>query len=471
MAIPVREEQDWARHHPEPGVEVQDVVIMLWNYPVAKTDLAPKHRAALKDFLKSDFLELGLTRSTKTQLHVTGHASDTGEASANDTLSRDRARKVARFLVSEGFPSAQIRVQAQGSAQPLSSGSFSGLTASRNRRVEVLREVPPEPEKPRPPIEPKPSRPSFVSPKSGQPSSLKIEWPLDIKLPPINTSLVVIEGTIGGVLEIKVDDKGGGWGSGPAISEGKLAVKFEEKIKSEIVDLKSKISFEKKYGDEKAVLKVGGETRIGQLDTTVGMQTKLPDFVYCEFKFELIQLPEIELGDVHVTMTLKPTLKISAGPGKALLARVGVSAGAAGGIVAGTILFSALLMVATVATVEYAKEEGIRTARLLAKRDGVAARVAMEVAVAANEGAGDIEFRNRLAEWAKAPDDMVSAFNAGAKLVQDLLDKGPRDKIIAEWSAKHGSSSQQFGDVHKAVLAAIKPYEDGDVNEDPTTRL
>jgi hypothetical protein len=470
MAIPVREEQEWAQRYPVPNAdELQDLRLTLWNYPVAKTDLAPEPGGGGRKFLTGDFLELQLSRRTETQLLVYGHASDSGEASANDQYSHDRAQKVARFLISEGFPASQIRVEGHGSSEPEDSGA-SGYAAARNRRVEVRRFVPSKPEKPQPSILPEPPEQErdFRIPKSAQPSSVTIDIPLDIPLPPIKTPGIIIGGKIGGVLKLKVDDKGGGWGGGAAISNGKLTAKFESKITD---DLKAKINFEPKSGGKEAVLKVGGEVKIGQLDTTVGMQTKLPNFVYCEFSFEAFRLPDIELGDVHVTMTLKPTLKIDAGPGPALLARVGVSAGTAGAIAAGTVLFSALIIVACAKTVEYAKDEGVRTARLLARREGVAARIAWEVAAAANAGAGDVEFRDRRAEWARSLDGMGPAFDAGAELVNALLRKGPRDQMVADWTAKYGSTSKQFGDVQKAVLDAIKPYEDGPEDEDPTTRL
>lgn len=474
MTIPVREEQEWARRYPVPNSDTQDFVLTLWNYPVAKTDLTPEHRAALKKFLAGEFLQIQMqrARTTETILYVTGHASDSGEASANETLARDRAQKVVRFLVSEGFPSSQINPDSKGSSEPADTGSY-GYAAARNRRVEVFRFVPTVPEilppigtDPPPPV-PEPEQ-GFEVPKGLIPSTLTIDIPLDIELPPLRYPDVIIGGKIGGVLKLKVDDKGGGWGGGLAIKDGKLTAKFEEKITD---DLKAKISFEPKTGEKSAVLKVGGEIKIGKMDTNIGLQSKLPTFVYCEFAFEAFRLPDIELGDVHVTMTLKPTLKIEIGPGPALLARVGVSAGTALGVAAGTVLFSALLIAAAAKVVNDAKEESIAYTKLLARRAGVAARVAWEVTAGANAGTGEVEYGEERGKWMNTLDRMGPSFDAGAESVNKLLRAGKRDELRAAWTTKYGTGSTQFGDVQKKVFEAVGAYEKGDESEDPAARL
>lgn len=446
-----------------PNSDTQDVVLTLWNYPVAKTDIAPQHRAALLKFLAGEFLQLKLSRRTETILYVTGHASDSGEASANETLSRDRAQKVVRFLVSEGFPSGQINPDSKGSSEPADTGTY-GYAAARNRRVEVLRFVPPTPEQSPPigtdppPPTPEPE-PGFKIPKGALPSALTVELPLDIELPPLRYPEVTLGGKIGGVQKLKVVDKGGGWGGGLAIKDGKLTAKFEEKITE---DLKAKISFEPKTGEKSAVLKVGGETKIGKMDTNIGLQTKLPTFVYCEFSFEPFPLPDIELGDVHITMTLKPTFKIEIGPGPALLGAAAVT---------GTVLFSALLIAATAKVVNDAKEDSIAYTKLLALRAGVAARVAWEVCAGANPGTGEVEYGNERLKWTSTLDRMGPSFAAGAEKVNALLRKGKRDELSAAWTTKYGTSSTQFEDVQKKVFEAVGAYGMGDEREDPTSRL
>lgn len=477
MAVPLREEREWARKYPVPNSDPQDIVLTLWNYPVAKTDLTPEHRAALMKFLAGDFLEVKLSRRTETILYVTGHASDSGEAGANENLARDRAQKVARFLIGEGFPASQLNLDSRGSSEPIDSGSY-GYAAARNRRVEVLRFDPPDegilpPIGTDPPPTPDPDpEPGFKIPKALVPSSATIDIPIEFDLPPLRYPDVIIGGKIGGVLKLKVDDKGGGWGGGAVIKDGKLTAKFEKKLTDE---LKGKISFEPKSSEKAAVLKVGGEFKMfGNLDTTVGLQSKLPTFVYCEFTFEAARLPDIELGDVHVSMTLKPTLKLEIGPGPALVARAAPYAAAAGttvAVVLGSVLFSALLIAGMAKVVDNAKQESLATTRLLAKRTGVAARVAWEVSAGANAGRGEVEFGNERGQWLNTLDAMGPSFDAGAKSVDALLRKGPRDELRAAWTTKYGAGSTQFEDVKNKILENMGPYQKGDETEDPASRL
>lgn len=468
MAIALRDEKEWARLYPAPQHTEEDMLLSLWNYPVTRTDLVPAHREALKKFLAGDFQHVKMARWTETVIYVTGHASDSGEAASNDSLSRQRARKVVQFLVSEGFPESQIRESGVGATEPATSGS-SGYSASRNRRVDVLR-VLPTVEEVLPPIGPGPRppdpepQPDWKVPRGALPSSLTVDLPLDIPLPPIQTAEVIVGGKIGGVLKVKVDDKGGGWGGGLAINNGKLTAKFEQKI---LDDLKGKVSFEAPSAGSGAMLKAGGEFRIGKMDTTLGLQTKLPNFVYCEFSFEAFRLPDIELGDVHVSMTLKPTLKIEAGPGPAMLARAGVTAGTAASVAAGTLLLTALFVAGAAKVVDNAKQEGLSFARVLARRAGVAARVAYEVAGA--QAATD--FKEEQLKWTRTLDRMGPSFAEGVELVDARLRHGKREALREEWATRYAGGSQVFVDIYSRVLEAVGNLEKGDESEDPSARL
>jgi hypothetical protein len=107
-----------------------------------------------------------------------------------------------------------------------------------------------------------------------------------------------------------------------------------------------------------------------------------------------------------------------------LLARLGLTAGGAGVVVAGTVVGSALLIVGTAKTVEYAKEGSIRYTRLLARGSGVAARVAYEIV----GGAAEADFRQQRLEWTRTLDQMGPEFDAGVESVNVLLRKGDREK-------------------------------------------
>ena len=472
MATPLRTEQEWARQYPVPESTVEDILVSLWNFPVARTDLAPEHRAALKQFLANEFMQLTLSRATTTQLFVRGHASDSGEEPANIALSRERAEKAARFLVSEGFPARQVRAEWAGSSEPADPGS-SGYAAARNRRVDIVRFAPSEPA-PLPPtdIEPPPpppkQEPGFKIPTLPGPSSLTVDIPLDIPLPPIKTAVLIIEGKMGGTLKVKVDDKGGGWGGGAAIKDGKLVAKFEAKIKE---DLKAKVSFEPPSRDKSMVLKVGGEFKIGHLDSQIGVQSKL-NFLYFEFSFEAFTLPEIELGDVHVSMTLKPTLKIEVGPGPAMIARLAPLGAAAGEILAsaaGPLAVAILVNGGTIYAIEYAKEESVRFTQLLARREGVAARVAYEIVGVAAEA----DFAERRSQWRNTSDRMGPAFDEGVGAVNALIkDPATRDKKRSEWAQKFAADgAQNFTEIRTRVFEAIGKYENNGETEAPVTTL
>jgi outer membrane protein OmpA-like peptidoglycan-associated protein len=94
------DEQTWWKEHPEPGVTRTDDRLVLWNYPVGKSDLSDVHADAVRNFLQSLAISLGRgsTASSRSTVSITGHASRTGEASMNDGLARDRAEAVAVYL-------------------------------------------------------------------------------------------------------------------------------------------------------------------------------------------------------------------------------------------------------------------------------------------------------------------------------------------------------------------------------------
>ena len=71
-----------------------------------------------------------------TQLIVTGHTDNKGNASANKKLSLDRASKVRRFLRNNGVASKQVVAEGKGDTQPLEDNSTED-GRRLNRRVEI----------------------------------------------------------------------------------------------------------------------------------------------------------------------------------------------------------------------------------------------------------------------------------------------------------------------------------------------
>jgi outer membrane protein OmpA-like peptidoglycan-associated protein len=239
-------ERDWAQQHPVPESTVEDMLLSLWNYPVAKSDLAPEHRTALDQFLGAALLG-GRARPSKTEVYLTGHASDTGDDSSNMALSKQRAENVARYLLSRGVPQEQMRIDWVGASDPVDRGS-SGLAAARNRRVDVLKFTPSEPE-PRPPVDiidqPQPAPPppghvpAFKLP-SPQISTASIEDTIEVEFERRATAWYIISGKIDIVLKLTATDGGDGIAAGIKMSPtGKFGIKADGEIAKHI---KSKFS-------------------------------------------------------------------------------------------------------------------------------------------------------------------------------------------------------------------------------------
>ena len=72
-----------------------------------------------------------------TDVRIVGHTDNTGSDAINNPLSVDRATSTRNYLTSRGVSNARIRVEGQGSYQPIASnGTTEGR--ARNRRVEIF---------------------------------------------------------------------------------------------------------------------------------------------------------------------------------------------------------------------------------------------------------------------------------------------------------------------------------------------
>jgi outer membrane protein OmpA-like peptidoglycan-associated protein len=68
---------------------------------------------------------------------IEGHTDNVGSASFNQTLSRQRAESVRRFLVERGISGGRLTVSGYGFERPVASNS-SAMGRQQNRRVEVV---------------------------------------------------------------------------------------------------------------------------------------------------------------------------------------------------------------------------------------------------------------------------------------------------------------------------------------------
>ena len=70
------------------------------------------------------------------QLEVGGHTDNSGSSSANYSLSRQRAKKVYDYLISQGISSDRISHHGYGPSNPVASNRYKS-TRAQNRRIEV----------------------------------------------------------------------------------------------------------------------------------------------------------------------------------------------------------------------------------------------------------------------------------------------------------------------------------------------
>jgi OmpA family len=429
MATALETEQVWAQQHPVPESTVQDMLLSLWNYPVAKSDLAPEHRAALDEFLGAALLG-GRARPSKTEVYLTGHASGTGDDDANMTLSEQRAKNVARYLLSRGVPQQQMRIDWVGASDPVDNGT-SGLAAARNRRVDVLKFTPSEPEA-RPPVDiieqPQQPQPAERVPAFKQPapriSGVIIEDRITVDLPERATPWYVISGEIEVTLKLTATDDGVGVAAGITTSpDGKFGIKADGEIAEHV---KSKFYVDVDSDKGTANAKLGAELTDKPFKPEFGIQAK-PDFFYITVTLGEVPIAEFEAGGLHFSGTMEFKGTVNFGPGPAAL------------LVASPIIVAILILGLTVYGIEAAETEQGRYTRLLAGREGIAGRIAWELAGMDAAPA----FEARRSDWHKANATMEAEFAAGANEVNRILGKSPeaRNAWGTEWKKKYAADN------------------------------
>lgn len=469
MPTALQTEQDWAAQHPVPESTVQDMLLSLWNYPIAKSDLTPEHRAALNEFLGAALLG-GSARPSRTEVYLTGHATDTGDDAANVALSKQRAQNVARYLLSRGVPMDQMRVDWVGASDPVDRGS-SGLAAARNRRVDVLKFTPSEPEpETKPPIDiigqPQPppppgSVPAFKLP-APQMSKVTIEDTITVDFPRRATPWYVISGKIDVTVKLTSSDDGDGFAAGIKTSPtGKVGIKADGEIGKHV---KGKFSVDVDPDKRTASVKLGAELSDKPFKPEIGIQAK-PDFFYVTVTLGDAPIAEFEAGGLRFsgTMAFKGTLNF--GPGPAAIA------------VASPIIVALLILGLTVYGIEAAENEQTRYAGLLAAREGIAARIAWELAGTSAQTAYD----TRRIEWRKANTDMEAQFIAGADEINRVLrgdtpaDRKPppeaRTAWDAEWKKKYASdNTTDFQTLFGRVFDNVGDHEPDGTLQDAVSR-
>lgn len=100
------------------------------TFDVASYTLKPEFRATLSQVAQS------MNEYPNSLIDVYGHTDSTGSDAYNQTLSENRARTVANYLISQGVSAARIRSQGFGETLPVASNDTEE-GRMKNRRVEI----------------------------------------------------------------------------------------------------------------------------------------------------------------------------------------------------------------------------------------------------------------------------------------------------------------------------------------------
>jgi len=467
------EEEKWWRDNPSPEFTPEAGTLTLWNYPVAGTELAAGHKAAIDRFLVIDLLALGSKRESETVLKIRGHASPTGEKLANLDLSLLRAQAVRTYLSSLGFKG--MLLSNVGAREPVDPDDVSGLGLARDRRVEILKVHLTKASDSGPLLEDEgqttPS-PQLVAAVQGDMQFYKFGPKSLMKSP------LMIDFSAAGYIKVvsKNPDHGGSVTAGVAIKAGQVSGKVEAEV---FEGLAGKFSIEPPKDDGRMpAIKVGAQLKGVFGKPEVGLQ-RPPKFVYVKFTSKDVVI----LGEEGESrLAFKGDVTFDIGPGPAMVQRlasleaslggttaaagftsaelqaagIGASGGTAGALAAvgGAIAVAALINGGIIYAVIDAKEESEAFTALLARRDGKATRVAWAILGADYEK----NYLDRETQWTRALSSaaMLDAFRQGRRDVEAFLKvEDVQVAKIAAWKAKYAADGTTDG-----ALIRQRVYED-----------
>ena len=100
------------------------------TFATGSTAISPSFQTALNQVASS------LTQYPNSLIDVYGHTDTVGSTASNQTLSEERARAVANYLINRGVASSRIRWQGFGETQ-LRIATGDNVNEPQNRRVEI----------------------------------------------------------------------------------------------------------------------------------------------------------------------------------------------------------------------------------------------------------------------------------------------------------------------------------------------
>lgn len=449
------DEDTWWKKNPEPQVTETADRLILWNYPVAKTELVGTHQEAIRSFTMQLWLD---HEHTGGRLSICGHASPTGEAIANVALATGRAQNVAAYLAALGFKG--FEVTAAGSSQPADSAP-TGQAMARNRRVELTKSGITEVREKRVPIDKSSGIPSDPSPKTTG-KAFTIEYEGEFQLDKVSTK--TIEAVLIAVVKGKVSIIRGGdakLAAGLKAKDGSFSATFEKKLAEH---LKGKIGIEPGRGEAGTSLKVSLADNTLNVPIEVGFQNS-PNFFFLKvtLPWTFKPLKDLEIGNTVLRLELNLDVKIEVGPSKALLLSLGIKAGPAGAAAIGVVAVAAVIIGGTIYASDVAKVRMLRVVADLAERDGAASQIAYECFDGTERVAVSLlAYRQSLTKHGGTASQIK--FESGRETVTGVLsplkDKGASKVSAWKETFAKGLNETDFDTVRKRVLDKLSPYED-----------
>ena len=115
---------------PTPANPTRTLLNTISDYPVNLSEVPQSQKQGLKD------LAAQLQANPALTLVISGHADITGSEGYNIALSRKRAASVKAYIISQGVPTARIKIEYYGSSKPIASNdTIQGRM--KNRRVDI----------------------------------------------------------------------------------------------------------------------------------------------------------------------------------------------------------------------------------------------------------------------------------------------------------------------------------------------
>jgi hypothetical protein len=456
-------ERKWFREHPEPQIDdTKEDELTLWNYPIAKEDLASAHDDAVREFGGP-----GLFASTpehpQVEFDVRGHASVTGAEKDNQDLALRRAKKVEALLKWMGL--TKVHSYSAGSSEPADEGP-SGLALAHNRRVTVERFSSTYPV-----VDPSPA-PQTPTPTGPTGSALKVIVKINLALRPLQAPKVVIAPFIIGDLTVVVSGGDPLRAGVTTTREGKpvLTEEFEKVLVEQVLD--PRLSPSGGSGTDPLSINIGVAAEKWFLTPKVSYQHG-PNFISFNFKaVNASLLPTVPFNGVDVIMQFSGSIRFDIGPSESAKGTF-PSTSDPGPNVTGTVGEfvpvepRALAIAATITDAgkkasQLAQEDIKKMVLNLARRDGAACWVAWE---AIREEATPA-WRQMRHDWRnRVGPDAETAWMDGNNQVDDMLKAlkgGEREKRANDWKKKYGGATPQpdFEFMREAVFQQLKGYDE-----------